>query len=39
METKMATIKNPVHLEYSGTYALSTDLKTVNTILGIDNTT
>jgi hypothetical protein len=39
METKMAAIKNPVHLEYTGTYTLSADLKTVNTIWGMDNTT
>jgi hypothetical protein len=37
METKMAVIKNPVVLNYTGTYVLSADLKTVNTVWGLDN--
>lgn len=37
METKVAVIKNPVVLNYTGTYVLSADLKTVNTVWGLDN--
>jgi hypothetical protein len=39
IETKMAAIKNPIHLEYAGTYSLSPDLKTVNTIWSLDKDT